>query len=142
MTHTTTTIAMRISKPPLTHTSLSKLVFVINFFTFLRAAWLLSIHLNLQRLLVISLTSYQLQKFQFFSIYMAPVQSKDTNSKIPSCSDSRYSKNQILAQPKSKGSSIGSLLNLSMEQIVAVISLSKTKGHFSTVSRMGSYMLT
>ena len=106
MTHTATTIAMRISKPTLTHTSLSKLVFVINFFTLLGAAWLL--HPSQSTKTSCDITNFSSPPiFSIFSLTMAPVQSKDTNSKPSSCSDSRHSKNKIMAQPKPKGSSIG-----------------------------------
>ena len=57
---------------------------------------------------------------------MAPTQSKDTNSKMTSCADSHSSKNKITTKPKPKGvSSIGSLLNLSIQQIAAVVSPEK-----------------
>ena len=69
---------------------------------------------------------------------MAPAQSKDTNSKITSCSDSRHSKNQIMAKPNPKGSSIGSLSNLSMKQIVAVVAPDKDKGIFFNCTKDAS----
>ena len=70
---------------------------------------------------------------------MAPVQSKDTNSTLRPCSDSRHSKNHILAKPKSKpkGSDIGLLSNLSIEQMVAVVSPDKDKGTFFTCTKDG-----
>ena len=125
---------MRINKPTLTHTSLSKLVFVITFFTLLRAAWLL--HSSQSTKTSCDITDFSsTQIFSTLSLTMAPVQSKDTNSKISSCSDSRHSKNQIMAKPKPKGSSIGLLSNLSMDEIVAVVS--PQKGEFFDQNQAG-----
>ena len=108
MTHTTTTTAMRISKPTtgLIHSStLIKLVLVINFFTLLRAAWLL--HPSQSTKPSCDLTDFSSTPItSTSSLTMAPAQSKDTNSTLRPCSDSRHSKNHILAKPKPKGYTI------------------------------------
>ena len=127
MTHTTTTTAMRISKPNTapTHTTLIKLVLVINFFTLLRAAWLL--HPSQSTKTSCDLTDFSSTPItSTSSLTMAPAHSKDTNSKMISCADSRSAKNKIATKPKPKGlSSIGSLSNLSIQQIAAVVSPDK-----------------
>ena len=117
---------MQISKPTtLTHTPLIKLVLVINFFTLLRAAWLL--YPSQSTKTSCDITNFSSTPiFSTFSITMAPTQSKDTNTKIASCSDSRSSENKITTKPKPKGvPSIGSLSNLSIQQIAAVVSPEK-----------------
>ena len=128
MTHTTTATAMRISKPTtgLIHSStLIKLVLVINFFTLLRAAWLL--HPSQSTKTSCDLTDFSsTPTSSTSSLTMAPTQPKDTNSKMISCADSRSAKNKIATKPKPKGlSSIGSLSNLSIQQISAVVSPDK-----------------
>ena len=129
---------MRISKPTLTHTSLNKLVFVINFFTLLRAAWLL--HPSQSTKTSCDITDFSSTPiFPTIFLTMAPAHSKDTNSAIRPCSDSRHSKNHILAKPKPKpkGSSIGLLSNLSMEQIVSVVTPTKDDGTFFNCTKEG-----
>ena len=127
MTHTTTTTAMRISKPNTapTHTTLIKLVLVINFFTLLRAAWLL--HPSQSTKTSCDLTDFSsTPTSSSSSLTMAPTQSKDTNSKVASCADSRSSKPQTTTKPKPKVvPSIGSFLNLNLQQIAAVVSPEK-----------------
>ena len=135
MTHTTTTIAMQISKATRTHTSLSKLVLVIIFFTLLRAAWLL--HSSQSTKTSCDITDFfSPPTFSILSLTMAPVQSKDTNSVICPCLDSPHSKNQIMATPRTKGPSISSLTNLSWKQIAVLVS-PENKGIFSTAPRVG-----
>ena len=139
MTHTTTTTAIRISKPTtgLIHSStLIKLVLVINFFTLLRAAWLL--HPSQSTKTSCDLTDFSSTPISSTSsITMAPTQSKDTNSKMISCADSRTSKNKIMTKPKPKGlSSIGSLSTLSIQQIAAVVSPEKG-GEFYDCNQAG-----
>ena len=122
MTHTTTATAMRMSKPNtcLAHTStLIKLVFVITFFTLLRAAWLL--HPSQVTKFSCDFNDYRSTTSTISTLPLTMTVTKTQQIKDTPSLDSRLSKHPK-KKPTNTGSVPATLLTLDPTQTAALVS--------------------